>query len=195
MRATAWSGARLGEPQRVRWGERARTAPLPDASLPSGGPGRTYNGNFALREFRVTARPAGEDARVLGATLRNPQASFSQITYGGWPVTAAVDGNSKSAWSIDPQEGFSHVAVFETSERVGFRGGTVLEFTLEQGYLDRSPDHAIGRRRLSVTTTRPPIPLAAGASSASQAFELSAASALSADLELTTSAYFIPNSP
>jgi hypothetical protein len=155
---------------------------LPDPSLPGGGPGRAVNGNFALDELRVTAslqagQATGEAAEKgtvpicrngpEGAShkwglspfppvkLGNPVADFSQETYGGWPVAAALDGDAKTGWSIDPLEGKSHTAVFETEKPVGFRGGTTLQFVLQQG----SPaGHSLGRLRLSATAAKPPLP-------------------------------------
>jgi hypothetical protein len=127
----------------------------PDPSLPSGGPGRAVNGNFALNEFCVTASPRSGQGEAVAARLRNPVASFSQETYGGWPVAAALDGDHKTGWSIDPLEGVPHVAVFETEEPVGLPGGTTLQFLLLQG----SPaGHNLGRLRLSATAAKPPLP-------------------------------------
>ena len=128
---------------------------LPDPSLPCGGPGRASNGNFALGEFTVTASPRDGQAQVVRVKLRNPAASFSQETHGGWPVGAALDGDPKTGWSIDPLEGRPQVAVFEAERAVGFPGGTTLRFVLQQG---SPPGHNLGRLRLSATAARPPLP-------------------------------------
>jgi len=131
---------------------------LTHSSLPSGGPGRAVNGNFVLTDFRLTATPQADKPPAAPIALQNPVADFSQDGYGGWPVAAAIDDDPKTGWSVDPQEGLQHVAVFETKEPFGFAGGTTLVFTLEQGHRE----HNIGRLRLSVTTTAPPIPLPKG---------------------------------
>ena len=128
---------------------------LPDPSLPGGGPGRAVNGNFALNEFRVTASPRSGQADSVSVKLRNPAASFSQETHGGWPVAAALDGDPKTGWSIDPLEGKPHLAVFETETPVGFPGGTTLQFVLQQGSV---AGHNLGRLRLSATAAKPPLP-------------------------------------
>lgn len=128
---------------------------MPDPSLPGGGPGRAVNGNLALDEFRVTASPRSAQAEAVPVRLRNPAASFSQETHGGWPVSAALDGDPKTGWSIDPLEGKPHVAVFETDKPVGFAGGTTLQFVIQQGF---PPDHNLGRLRLAATTAKPPLP-------------------------------------
>jgi hypothetical protein len=66
-----------------------------------------------------------------------------------------MDGDPKTGWSIDPQEGKPHVAVFETEKPVSFAGGTSLQFVLQQG----SPaGHNLGRLRLSASTAKPPLP-------------------------------------
>jgi len=123
--------------------------------LPRHGPGRAVNGNFALDEFRVTASARNGNGEAVCVKLCHPSASFSQHTYGGWPITAALDGDPKTGWSIDPLEGEPHVAVFEAQQPVGFPGGTTLQFVLRQGV---PADHNLGRLRLSATTAKPPLP-------------------------------------
>ena len=114
------------------------------------------NGNFALNEFRVTVSPRGGQGEAVPMKLRKADADFSQQSYGGWPIAAALDGDPKTGWSVDPLEGKPHLAVFEAEKPVGFAGGTTLEFVLQQG----SPaDHNLGRLRLSVTTAKPPFPV------------------------------------
>ena len=129
---------------------------LPDSRLPSNGPGRAVNGNFALNEFRVTAAPKDNQAQAVVVGLKNPAADFSQTSYGGWPIAAALDRDPKTGWSVDPQEGCPHAAVFETEDPVGSPGGTVLTFTLDQG---RPAEHNLGRLRLSATRAKPPLPM------------------------------------
>ncbi len=136
---------------------------LPDPSLPSGGPGRAFNGNFALNEFGLTAEASDRPGAGTKVALKASRADFSQTSHGGWPVAAALDGDPGTAWSIDPQEGYPHAAVFETAQPVGYPGGTKLTFALGQGYRAGMPlDHTIGRLRLSVTTAPPPIAPPAG---------------------------------
>jgi hypothetical protein len=130
---------------------------LPHATLPAGGPGRAINGNFALTEFRVTATPQGQQAAVP-VTLRKPVADFSQDMHGEWPVAATIDGDLNTGWSVHPEEGCAHVAVFATDPPAGSPGGTTLTFTLRHG--DRQ--HNLGRLRLSGTTVEFPIPFPKG---------------------------------
>lgn len=134
---------------------------LPDPSLPSGGPGRAYNGNFALAEFAAEVAPRGGGA-ASKVELRRAAADFSQASHGGWPIEASIDGNLETAWSIHPEEGAPHVAVFETREPVGFEGGTAIAFALSVGYRRGPADHTIGKLRLSATTAKPPIAVPRG---------------------------------
>lgn len=129
---------------------------LPDPSLAEGGPGRAVNGNFSLNEFRVMASPRAGPGKALPVKLRNPVADYSQEGYGGWPIAAALDGDLKTGWSIDPQEGRPHLAVFQAEKPIGFPGGTLLEFVLQQGFPE---GHNLGRLRLSATTASPPFPV------------------------------------
>ncbi|MBI84241.1 MAG: hypothetical protein CMJ81_13650 [Planctomycetaceae bacterium] len=139
-----------------------RLEALTDASLLHGGPGRANNGNFALAEFRATAAPRSDPGAAVSISFRSAKADFSQQSHGGWPVEAAIDGNRKTAWSIDPQEDSPHVAVFEAEKPLGSPKGTTLVFNLDQGYADQPADHTLGRFRLAVTTARTPVPLPKG---------------------------------
>ncbi|MHB0961236.1 MAG: alpha-amylase family protein [Pirellulaceae bacterium] len=129
---------------------------LPDSSLPSGGPGRCFNGNLALAELALDAAPRGGEPAAKRVIFARALADFSQTSHGGWPVASAIDGDPRTAWSIFPQVSSPHTAVFEAEESIGFPGGTVLTFSLLQGYVNASPDHTIGRLRLAVTTDPPP---------------------------------------
>lgn len=128
-----------------------RLEALPDDCLPGRGPGRAVNGNFALTEIRLKAFPRGRPAEAIAVPLRNPTAGFSQSSHGGWPISAALDGSAKTGWSVDPEEGQPHEAVFETQKPVGYESGTTLVVELDQG--DR--EHSLGRFRLSATTSEP----------------------------------------
>jgi len=132
---------------------------LPDASLPAGGPGRAGNGNFVLSEFSVRAAPLAEASRLMPVALQNAVADFSQESYGGWPVAAALDGNPATGWQIHPEEGQEHEAIFEAREPVSFPGGVKLVFILEQA---TPAEHTLGRFRLSATAAKPPLKVVAG---------------------------------
>lgn len=125
---------------------------LADPSLPAGGPGRAGNGNFLLNEFRVTMAPAADPAQARPVALRNARATFAQD---GLSAAAAIDGNNQafSGWAIAPRMGQSHTITFEAAEPLP-AGPLVLTFTLEHNLGNQ---HTIGRLRLAVTTSAPPL--------------------------------------
>jgi hypothetical protein len=127
-----------------------RLEALAHPSMKRGGPGRAGNGNFALSDFTITARPlvGGKEVPVKIAAAR---ATFEQR---GLPVSAAIDTDPRSAWAIDPQFGKDHAAVFDLAAPLGHEGGTALTVTLR---FRNNTGHNIGRPRLSLSTeTRPP---------------------------------------
>jgi mono/diheme cytochrome c family protein len=119
---------------------------LTDPSLPGKGPGRgdATRPNFVLNAFTVTV--AKSDGKPEPVKLRDAKADFSQANY---PVAGAIDADPKTAWAINPQFGKPHWATFGTDAPLGFDGGTVLTFTLEQNY---GAGRTIGRLRLSAIT-------------------------------------------
>ena len=126
-----------------------RLEAMSDGSLPAKGPGRAGNGNFVLNDFKVEAAKTGEKPQAV--KLIRPQADFAQD---GFPVGNAIDNNPDTGWAIAPQFGRNHVAVFEAQSPFGFAEGTTITVTM----LHKSnKDHSIGKFRISVTTTRPPV--------------------------------------
>ncbi len=123
---------------------------LTDDSLPGKGPGRgdEKRPNFVLNNFTVTAAPEGKPEQAVPVKFAAARASFSQSNF---PVTNLLNtGNgARGGWAINPKFHESHWAVLETSAPVGFAGGTVLKFTLEQNY---GASRTIGRVRLSAIT-------------------------------------------
>ncbi len=122
---------------------------LTDESLPKNGPGRQDNGNFHLTDFRAYA--VHSDSSVAEIPLRNAAADFNQD---GWEISKSIDDDPKSAWGIFPQVGKPHQAVFEfTSPPLD---AEQFQFVLAQ---DHGGGHLIGRFRLSLTDSAPPLPL------------------------------------
>jgi hypothetical protein len=133
-----------------------RLEALADPNLPSYGPGRAGNGNFVLSEFAVEASTDVSNTATIQVPLQNATADFSQPDF---PVAAAIDGmlTNKTGWAVEDLPGRrnrSRQAVFETKQALGFDGGTVLKFTLDQSY---GGGHMLGRFRLSATTTPRPL--------------------------------------
>src|SRR5208283_3332336 len=96
---------------------------LTDPSLPQGGPGRAVNGNFALTKFRLLASLGDKPGKPVEVRLCRPRADFCQTTFGGWPVEAALDDDTKSGWSIHPRTGRPHAALFELEKPLDLRDG------------------------------------------------------------------------
>jgi hypothetical protein len=128
---------------------------LTDPSLPGQGPGRGPNGNFVLNELKLSARQVGATDKPRPFTLQRAVADFSQANFA---VAGAIDNNPNTGWAIAPQLGKPHVAYFEVKEPIPFPGGAVLTVTMLQRFPGK--DHNIGRFRLSVTDSRPPLALA-----------------------------------
>jgi hypothetical protein len=120
---------------------------LADPSLPMQGPGRQDNGNLHLSEFRLEVAPLNAPEQLRVAAVRAATADFDQE---GWTAAHAIDGQPATAWGIYPNVGKSHHVVFELAEPVGFAGGTLLKFTLEQLH---GGGHLIGRPRLAITNS------------------------------------------
>jgi hypothetical protein len=89
-------------------------------------------------------------AHAAPVALQDATATFSQTTFGGFPVSAAIDGilGGSNGWAIDPMEGTNQTAVFQTVSNVGFAGGTMLTFTMDQLF----GSSTIGHFNLAVTT-------------------------------------------
>jgi tetratricopeptide (TPR) repeat protein len=121
---------------------------LPDPRLPGGGPGRAPNGNLCLNEFRITATPEGDPSQARPIDLHNAWADFSQHQL---PVGAAIDGNPDTGWSVVPETGRRHVAIFAVKKPITFTQATILTFTLDQQHKHLDWVHNLGRLRLSVT--------------------------------------------
>jgi hypothetical protein len=159
---------------------------LPDKSLKANGPGRASNGNFVLNEFKVAVQVPVERTKALstlGASIaglpglplaqsqffaasallnESPKALkltrvLADFSQSGFEVQKAIDNNLGTGWAIAPQFGRPHVALFELKDKLVVPAGAILTFTLEQKFAGK--EHNIGRFRLSVTTTPPPLSL------------------------------------
>jgi hypothetical protein len=120
-----------------------------DKSLVNGGPGRAGNGNFALSNIQVTAKPAkplpNVRYRPVVLKLAKPRATFQQ---NGLPLSAAIDADAKTGWAVDPEFGKDHVGAFEVENAPEYAGGTILEILLE---FRTNTSHTIGNFRLGVS--------------------------------------------
>jgi hypothetical protein len=126
---------------------------LPDKSLPAMGPGRAANGNFVLHELQLSAIEIGKKGKPARVALNRAEATFSQ---GGFEVGKAIDNNLGTGWAVSPMFGKPIEAMFQLAAPVNFPKGAQLTFALIQNF---GTNHTIGKFRLSVTTTPPPLSL------------------------------------
>src|SRR6185312_7463852 len=86
--------------------------------------------------------------------LANATDSLHQTSGGDWSAARAIEGapGSASGWSVGPELGQPHTAVFETATDIG-DGGTTLVFTLDQ----QTAGSAIRHFRISATTDPRPV--------------------------------------
>lgn len=135
---------------------------LTDERLPKSGPGRAADGNFVLSHIRVKAvslaNPSLADPSLADPSatkdigLRNASADFSENEF---PVNNALDENLGNGWGIAGGTGVRRVATFELRGKVGYPEGTRLVVELDQKF--PGGDRLLGRFRLSLTGSKPPI--------------------------------------
>ncbi|MGZ0162456.1 MAG: PSD1 and planctomycete cytochrome C domain-containing protein [Planctomycetales bacterium] len=126
-----------------------RLETLRDDSLPSKGPGRANNGNFALGNISVTALPLATSGSAKEIKLTAARATHQQNT-SSLSVAASIDSDPISGWAVDVGGiGKDQAAVFDFESNVGFEEGTRLTITLTFNHPNAR--HAVGRFRLSVS--------------------------------------------
>lgn len=124
-----------------------RLQALANTTLVKNGPGRASNGNFALSELKIEARPSGTDTPWEKIKLINARATFEQI---GLPVSAAIDENQTSAWAIDPKFGQDHAAIFTNGNIRNSPSGWDTRWTLK---FNNNTGHGIGHIRIAFCET------------------------------------------
>jgi hypothetical protein len=120
---------------------------LPDPTLPSGGPGRSKNGNFVLTKFDVRAED-GHDS----FPLHSPKATFAQP---GFPAESAIDSDRQSGWAIAGATGKPQSISFQLVHPIDANAPRTLRITLEQQHKTAS-QHLIGRFKLSALVGETP---------------------------------------
>ncbi len=129
---------------------------MADDRLPKKGPGRADDGNLVLTEFKVSAATKKEADKSVPVKLERAQATYSQKEFG---VAKAIDGKEDDrGWALSNQLGRDQTAIFQTKEKIGAEGGTILSFVLNQTFSGEK--FSIGRFRISATTSPPPHALA-----------------------------------
>ncbi len=127
---------------------------LPDPSLPAKGPGRANNGNFVLNHITLAAKEAGAQEKPKPLGLTRGQATFTQT---GFSANDALANQTTKGWAISPEFGKAHSAYFELTAPLTTTKDTELTFTLV--HRSANKQHTIGKFRLSVTTSKPPLSL------------------------------------
>ena len=121
-----------------------RVEALAHDSLPSHGPGRHPNGNIGLSDIRISG---GAPLPLKAAT-----ADFSQADHA---VALASDGDDTTAWTILPQSGRDHAAVFELESP--FQPETTQgRLTVRLSFHSPYAQHEIGRLRVSLSSSPRP---------------------------------------
>ena len=140
-------------------------------NLPAEGPGRGFDGQFALTEFTVKAESVADPQKSIVAKIVQATADFGNerkelgepfVDDAGksagftGPVEYAIDGDKKTAWGIDAGPGRRNQprkAVFVAEKNIAFPGGTKLTFTLGQHQGGANSDNNetlnLGRFRIS----------------------------------------------
>jgi hypothetical protein len=135
-----------------------RLEALPDPSLPQGGPGRDYYGNFVLSGFTVETASAGSRAaprRITFSSAKTDDGNDAEELL----MPPADTGRTRDlppGWSIDATRDETRLprrAVFTAEGPFGDAATTV---TITLSFAGRAASPAIGRFRLAVTTAPDP---------------------------------------
>lgn len=113
---------------------------LPDAALPSHGPGQNKNGNFVLTKFTAFIEHKKVRRELI---LHSPKADFEQKTF---TADKVLDADDQTGWAISGSTGRKHALTLQLAQPVTLKADEVLVIELEQNY--KQPGHTIGRLRL-----------------------------------------------
>ena len=141
---------------------------LPDPSLPQGGPGRDYYGNFVLTGFRLKTGTVPISATRADGEMGTVPVSGAEAddwTSGQKPemLLEPYDDTGRTrdmppGWAIDATRDDTRLrrqAVFTFAEPLAAAAGQPLTISLSFG--SKVVSQAIGRFRLSVTTSEEPL--------------------------------------
>ncbi|MFO0844292.1 MAG: DUF1553 domain-containing protein [Gemmataceae bacterium] len=127
---------------------------LPDKTLPANGPGRAANGNLVLQEFRVGAVEVGKQDKPKPVALAPDTCRRrSRRTGLPWATRSTTTRRPGGPW---PEAGKAHRALFQLKEPLKYPAGSELTITMVQRF---GLQHTIGKFRLMVTTSKPPLSL------------------------------------
>ncbi len=126
--------------------------PSPTRACRITGPGGDGNGNFVLDGIRLTTAP--ESGAPVPVRLTRVRVDYSERNEHLKGVSGTLDADQATLWSIWPQVGRPHWAVFQIAQPIGTATGTRLRVELD---FRRCGEPRLGRFRLSVTDR--PFPL------------------------------------
>lgn len=112
---------------------------LPDATLPSYGPGQHASGNVHLQEVRTFL--LGDDGTLVPQRISRALATYA---WEDRTVARTIDGNLRTEWHIFGQPGQPQEALFFFDKPISIDAPRQLVIQLFQKH-----DHALGRFRLS----------------------------------------------
>lgn len=128
-----------------------RLTAMPDESTPSGGPGRSSNGNFILSELIVEASSEDKPDKFQPINLTGAQADVSQPGYG---IENAIDEKIDSTgWAVYVDEKRLRQpigAIFVPERAVTVSAGGKIRLRLH--FAGSYPHHQIARLQIAVAT-------------------------------------------
>jgi hypothetical protein len=135
-----------------------RLEALPDASLPKGGPGRDYYGNFVLTGFHLTLNSGHDDAPVTFSDAASDDQNGGDVKDLLKPPERTYARDVAPGWSIDATRDVTRLprqAVFVPAAPIAATAGTRARLTL--AFDGGAVGQALGCFRLSITTATTPL--------------------------------------
>ncbi len=124
---------------------------FPDASLASGGFGRSGNGNIVVSKLEVEIEPA-DGGDPVPVKLVRADADYEQKN---WPAAAALLGQARKGWAIDGQDPAKReprrLAAFPAAA-INVQENSRIVIRIRQ---EAFTGHSIGKFRLAITGTDP----------------------------------------
>ena len=135
----------------VRW---IRLEVFADPQLPGSGPGRAGDGNFVINRFQLLLGQSASPQSLNPVKWVSAKSDYEQK---GFVVAGTIDERSESGWSVGPEMGQSHVAVFELPPEISVPHESPMTFVIDQTHSERM---TLGKFRLSaLEAIAPPTPL------------------------------------
>jgi len=113
---------------------------LPDATLPSQGPGQNKNGNFVLTKLSASVEQNKVRREII---LHSAKADFEQKTF---TADKVLDEDDQTGWAISGSTGKQHTLTLQLAEPLTLKADETLVIELEQNY--KQLGHTLGHLRL-----------------------------------------------